>query len=153
MKFESPRVRATLVTCALLTAGTALAEDKLQLKDLPAAVQKTVQEETKNATLIGIEKETEQGRTVYEIETKRDGRARDLLVDTTGAIVEVEEEMSLANVPDAARAAIERLAAGGKVEKVESVTRGTTVDYEATINKSGKRTETTVTSAGVLKKK
>ena len=55
------------VNAALLAISATViqaADEKIQLKDLPPAVQKTIQEETRNATLVGIGKEKEHGKTV-----------------------------------------------------------------------------------------
>ncbi len=131
-------------------AGCLAAEKKIKLAKLPPAVQKTVQAETAGGSkLAGVTKETEDGKTVYEIETKLgNGRTRDLTVDAFGSIVSVEEEVSLAEIPAAARAAIERLAGDGVVTKVESVTKGPVKTFEATIYLNGKNSEVTVTPDG-----
>ena len=42
---------------------------KLELKDLPPAVQKTIQDESKGAEIKNIGKETEHGVVQYEVET------------------------------------------------------------------------------------
>ena len=47
----------------------AIAAKSLAVKDLPAAVQKTVQEQAKGAEIKNIAKETEKGVTQYEVET------------------------------------------------------------------------------------
>lgn len=44
-------------------------ETKVKMKDLPPAVQKTVQEQTRTAKLRGLAKEVENGKTCYEAET------------------------------------------------------------------------------------
>jgi hypothetical protein len=63
--------------------------------------------------------------------------------------VEVEEEIALDSIPSAAKAAIQKRAANGKVNKVESVTRGQSVSYEAEItSKTGKRSEVAVQADG-----
>ena len=56
--------------------------------------------------------------------------------------------MALDAIPPAARAALEKEAAGGKITKVESVAKGTTVTYEAAILKAGKRSEAAVAADG-----
>jgi uncharacterized membrane protein YkoI len=132
---------------AMLTTVFA-AETKLKVSDLPAAVQKTVTEQTKSATLIGVSKEVEKGKTLYEIETKANGLGRDLLVDKTGAIVEVEQEVAIDSIPAAARTAIQKKAAGGKITKVETLTQGTSVSYEAEVVKGGKTSEIGVNADG-----
>jgi uncharacterized membrane protein YkoI len=125
------------------------AEKKIQSKDLPLAVQKAVPAETKGAEIKGYNQETEKGKTFYEVETVLNGKSRDLLFDASGALVEVEEEVALDSIPSAAKAAIEKRAASGKVDKVESVTKGQSVNYEAEItSKTGKRSEVAVKADG-----
>src|SRR5579864_3761297 len=92
------------VVIALLAGAGIAAEKKLKMNDLPAAVQKTVQEQTKNAELKGLSKEIEGGKTLYEVETIANGKSRDMLVDPTGAIVEVEEQATLDSIPAPAKA-------------------------------------------------
>lgn len=137
--------------CAALFAG----EKTVKIEDLPAAVQSAVREQTKNATLSGLSIEKENGKTLYEVETKVNGRSRDLMLDQSGAVVETEEEVDLDSIPALAKAAIEKRAAagGGHISKVERATAGSDVSYEATIKtKSGKTIEYGVTSDGKPKK-
>ena len=140
-----------LVSISLAAFAGFAAETKVQMKDLPAPVQKTVQEQTKNAQLKGLSKEIEKGKTYYEVETIVNGKSRDVLIDPAGAVVEVEEAVTLDSLPGPARAAIEKYAQGGKILKVESVTKGSAVSYEATVSKSGKRSEIAVGADGVRK--
>jgi hypothetical protein len=131
-------------------ALTANAETKLKMADLPVVVQKTVQEQLKNATLVGLSKEIEKGKTLYEVETKANGKSRDLMVDSAGKVVEVEEEVDIATIPAAARDAIQKKAGTGKVTKVEALSKsGALVAYEAAVMKGKKSLEVAVTPAGM----
>jgi len=132
---------------AALGAAVIAQETKIGMKDLPPAVQKAVKEHTKGAEVRGFAKEVEEGKTFYEAETKVNGRTRDLLFDPSGQLVEIEEQMSLDAVPAAVKAAFE---AAGRVSKVESVTNGKTVTYEAVIEKDGKKSEVMVDRDGKL---
>ncbi len=136
----------------LLYGSTALAllasETRVQMKDLPAAVQKTVREQTQNAKLRGLAKEVENGKTFYEAETLVNGKTRDVLIDATGAVVEVEEATTLASIPEAARKAIQARAGSGKVLKVETVTKGSVVSYEAVVQNAAKKSEVAVNADG-----
>src|SRR5260221_8634545 len=117
----------TLAVSLAIGAGLAAADKKVQMKDLPAAVQKTVQaEEAKGAKIVGLATEVEGGKKMYEVETTVGGRTRDLLLNAAGTIVETEEETAIDAVPAAVRAALE---ARGKVGKVERVTKGARVAY------------------------
>ena len=126
-----------------------LAATKVKLESLPAAVQAAVKEQTKNGTLVGLSKETEKGKTQYEVETTVNGKSRDVTLDNTGSVVEVEEEVDISAIPAAAKAAFEKRAAGGAITKVEKLTAGAVVSYEAAITlKSGKKTEVGVNADG-----
>ena len=140
------------VSIALLSGAGIAAEKKVKIQDLPAPVQKTVQEQTKNAELKGLSKEIEDGKTMYEAETIANGKSRDVLIDSTGAIVEVEEQATLDSIPAPAKAAIEKAAKNGKVLKVETVTKGSAVSYEAVVSKNGKKSEVAVEADGTIKK-
>ena len=142
------RTITTLLAIAAL-ASVAPAEKKLTVTDLPAAVQKTVQEQTNGAEIKGISKETEKGVTQYEVETMVNGKHRDFNVDTKGALLEVEDETTLDNIPAAARAAIEKKVAGGKLGTVEIMTKGSATFYEAAYtSKDGKKHEVLVKPDG-----
>jgi uncharacterized membrane protein YkoI len=136
------------VMVALTAAGAALlaADKKIQMKDLPAAVQKTVlAEESKGAKIVGLTTEVEGGKKVYEVETTVGGRTKDLLLNAAGVIIETEEETAIDAVPAAVKSALE---ARGAVGKVETVTRGSRVTFEAVVEKNGKKREVAVNAAG-----
>lgn len=137
-------------TIALAISGLGLAAS-LKLKDLPAAVQKTVNENLKGAEIKSIGKEVEKGVTQYEVETMLNGKHRDFNVDAKGKLIVVEEEIDLASVPAAVKATIEKKVAGGKLQMVESVSKGdgTTLYEAAYTSKSGKKGEVLVKADGV----
>jgi uncharacterized membrane protein YkoI len=139
--------RTLSLACALLLLGATLgaADKKITAKDLPPAVAKAVQEETKGATIKGYAREVENGKTMYEVETTVNGHTRDLLFDATGKLVTTEEQVELNSVPAPVRAAFE---AKGNVLLVETVTTGGKVTYEAQVEKNGKKSEVVVDAAG-----
>ena len=139
------------VVPALATVALYSSETRVQMKDLPEAVQRTVKEQTKTAKLRGLAKEIEDGKTFYEAETTLNGKSRDILIDTTGAVVEVEDAVSLNSLPEAARKAIQAKAGSGKILTVESVTKGSVVSYEAVVQKNGKKSEVAVNADGSSK--
>jgi len=139
-------VALPVILLAVAVAGTFAADKKVQMKDLPAAVQKAVeQEEAKGARIVALSQEVEDGKTMYEVETTVNGHTRDLLLDATGAIVETEEATPVAAVPAAVKSALE---ARGKVISVETVTKGKTLTYEAQVQKNGKKSAVVVDAAG-----
>ena len=63
----------------------------------------------------------------------------------------VEEQVTLASLPAAVRAAIEQNAGGGKIVGVESVTEGNVLtSYEAHVRKAGRSREIKVSPEGQL---
>jgi uncharacterized membrane protein YkoI len=126
-------------------------EGKLQLKDLPPAVKATVEAETKNATLKGLGKEKENGKTVYEVETLVNGRTRDLMIDAAGKVYEVEEQLDADKAPAPVRAALE---AKGKIVVLESVMANGTTTYEGQVQpKTGKKITLDLNADGTPVKK
>src|SRR6516225_170723 len=116
----------------LLPALALSSEVAIKMKDLPPAVRKTVEEQRKGATLLGLSREVDAGKTYYEAEIKVAGHRKDVLIDPTGAVVEIEEEVSLQSLPEPARAEIEKQAGKRKVVSVESVTKDNNIGaYEA----------------------
>ena len=132
----------------LLIPALSAADTKVKMADLPPAVQTAVKEQTKTATLVGLVRETENGKTTYEAETTVNGKGRDVSFDKTGVIVAVEQEVDLDSIPAAAKAAFQKKIGAGKLKKVESVTEGKAVSYEATIVKAGKSSEVGVNADG-----
>ena len=139
------------VLSAAAIAGLSLSAAKsLTMKDLPPAVQKTVTEQLHGAEIKNIAKETEKGVTQYEVETLMNGKHRDFNVDAKGTLLVVEEEVSIDSIPAAAKAAILKKVATGKLGMVETVTKGGTTLYEAAYtNKAGKKQAVLVNAGGV----
>lgn len=136
-------------TFFLIAALAFAAEKTLALKDLPPAVQKTVQEQAKGADIKSISRETEHGVAQYEIETMLAGKHRDFNVDTKGALLVVEEETTLDAVPAAAKAAILKKVADGKLGMVELFKRNGETMYEAAYTtKAGRKHEVLVKADG-----
>ncbi|MCU1339055.1 MAG: hypothetical protein JWO19_4636 [Bryobacterales bacterium] len=139
---------AVTISAGLLSLVSFAAESKVKMENLPPAVQQAVKEQSKGAQLVGLAKEVENGKTTYEAELKVDGHGKDVSFDSTGKIVSVEEEVTLASLPEPARAAIQKAVGNGKLQKVESVQENGTTSYEASIKKGGKSSEFKVDAKG-----
>jgi hypothetical protein len=120
----------------LVFGGAAAAQEakgkSLQLKDLPAAVQKTVQANLKGGEIKNIGKETEDNTEQFEIESVLNGKARDFNVDMKGNLLVMEEATTLDAIPAAAKAAILKKVGDGKLGAVETYSKpGQPMLYEA----------------------
>jgi hypothetical protein len=133
-------------TAIFFGAGIAAAQEKkIKRSDLPPAVEKTVAAESSGAAILGFSQEKENGQTFYEAEMKVNGHTKDILIDTTGAIVEVEEEVALDALSPEVKAGLTAKAGQGKIAKVESIKKhDKLVAYEAQIITNGKKSEVQV---------
>jgi len=120
-------------------------EKKIKRSDLPPAVEKTVAAQSSGATVKGLSKETEGGKTFYEAEMITKGHAKDVLIAPDGSIAEVEEEVALDSLSPAVKSGLQAKAGSGKILKVESITKhDKIVAYEAKVDHNGKKSEVQV---------
>ena len=126
-------------------------EEKVALKNLPPAVRATAEAETKNATIKGISKETEKGKTVYEVESMANGRTRDFMIDAAGKVYVVEEQLDVDKAPAPVRSALE---AEGTIVALESVVENGVTTFEGQVRtKAGKKISMELDGAGKPVKK
>src|SRR5580692_3338961 len=85
----------SLLTALLIAIASIAQERKIKRSDLPPAVEATVAAQSAGATINGFSVVKEDGKIVYEVEMFINGHSKDLLLDPTGAIVEVEEEVAI----------------------------------------------------------
>lgn len=141
------RTKLVLLMALLLLfiVGASAQEKKIKKSDLPAAVQKTADEQSKGATVKGYNSEVEDGKTIYEVELAVNRHSRDVTISPQGEVVEVEEEVTLDSLPAEVRDGLQKKAGAGKITKVESLTKqGKLVAYEAQVRTNGKKSEVQV---------
>lgn len=138
-------IRQTSILAVFLyisTCGAVAQEKKIDQSALPPAVQKTVQEQSRGATVKGFSTERENGRRVYEAEMMVDGHSKDIQIAEDGTLTEVEEEVAFSALSKDVQAALTAKAGGAKITKVESLTKqNKLVAYEAATLKGTKRGE------------
>src|SRR5258708_31973579 len=139
-----------IVLTGLAVVGSAMAQEKkIERPDLPAAVEKTVAAQSKGAIIRGFSKEMEKGKTTYEVQMTVNGHTKDLEVDESGVVIEVEEQVALEALPTAARIGLQAKAGKGRITKVESITKkDRLVAYEAQVDTDGKKSEVQVGADG-----
>jgi hypothetical protein len=142
ISLKYPVVVGSLV---LLVVSSVAQEKNIKRSDLPAAVEKTVAAQSQGATIHGFTQEKENGQTFYEAEMTVNGHSRDVLIDPTGAIVEVEEQVVLPSLAEGIKDGLQAKAGKGKIVKVESITKhDKLVAYEAQVVTGGKKSEVQV---------
>ncbi len=135
-----------LLVVSLMVVGSAFAQEKkIKRSELSAAVEKTVVEQSKGATIRGFSEEKENGQTTYEAEMLVNGHTKDVQMDTNGAVIEIEEQVDLQALSAEVRAGLLAKAGKGKIAKVESITKkDKLVAYEAQVVTDGKKSEVQV---------
>jgi hypothetical protein len=97
---------------------------------LPGPITAAFKKDYPAATIRGTAKETENGKTVYEVESVDKGMARDLIYNPDGTVVEIEEQIIPANLPALVSAALKKLYPTATITVAEKLTKGPTVQYE-----------------------
>jgi hypothetical protein len=119
------------------------AEHPVPCSTLPDAVQQRSKSflET-GTTLHGCVRDVSAGKTTYEVELLTSHGSKDVTFSPTGDVLEIEEQVDAAALPPSVAAAFAKASSGGKLGKVESLTRqGQLIGYESTVVRDGKHRE------------
>ena len=148
-------------------------EEEVTMDQVSAAVQTTIQTEAQGGNIEEIERETENGKTVYEAEVILNGQEVDIMIASDGTLLgkevedadddddddegdddddddDDEEEVTLDEVPAAVKDTILANAQGGTIEEIERETEDGQVVYEAEVEINGKEYEIEVAADGTL---
>lgn len=124
-------------------------EDKpVKFDELPAAVAKAIKKAAGDAKLDKIILGDEDGTPAYEAIWKAGGHQHEIAVANDGNVLSLEEIITLAEAPEAVRAAIVKKAVENKVLEVEKVVEKGKTKYEATIQKDKAKEEVSFDAAG-----
>lgn len=139
---------------SLLACGSEEYEKKIEEKDLPPAVAQAFKTAYPNAQVRGYSEEAEDGEKLYEISFTMEGKRIDVAYASDGKLLEVEETIALADLPEAVRAELVRAFPQAEIERIESVRKGERLLYEVKLRaeKSGatQRYETVFDAQGKL---
>jgi hypothetical protein len=143
---RSNLIAPAILLFAVLGATQAAAQEKrIKRSDLPPAVQKTADEQSRGATVRGYASEVDGGKLEYEVQLTVNGHSRDVSIAPDGSVLEVEEEVAQADLPAAVREGLQQLAGAGTITRVESITKqGAIAAYEAQVRTGTKRSEVQV---------
>jgi RNA polymerase sigma-70 factor (ECF subfamily) len=114
---------ATLAAAALLP----ITAKEIPIDQLPQPVVEAVTAD--GAIIVEAEQEVDDGRTVYEVETRLGTAEKKYEVAADGSVLEVEEEIALAEVPAEILAAVQAAAPGVTLVEAERETEGDEVEW------------------------
>jgi len=130
----------------------------MALTDLPAAVQKTVKDQSAGRTVQDIDRETWNGQTIYEVEFKEPGPNSRIHVAADGSLVMNKDRApgtyvgtQLSEAPAAVQATVKNTAgAAAVIEDVDRETRNGQVVYDVEIKQEGLNRHLTIAESGAL---
>jgi uncharacterized membrane protein YkoI len=115
--------------CGLASAVRAQ-EAEIKLDEVPKAVMDSAKAKFPGAKMREAAKETEDGKTVYELSMTHEDHKMDVTFQEDGTLVLVETEVSETELPAAVMGAVKDKYPGGKIKLVESVKKGPEVKKE-----------------------
>lgn len=152
---------------AMMFVGSAYADgQKVELKDVPAAVKATIDSNTPSgATIQEIELEEEGGQKLYSVEFKAGDKESEVEISTDGKLLKKEDAESedkedddkdeadektitAEELPAAAKSAIENLSKSATLDKVTKETEDGATAYEAEYKENGAKASVKVSEDG-----
>jgi uncharacterized membrane protein YkoI len=98
-------------------------EEKVDLDKVPKAVTDAVKARFPDAEVKGASKETENGKTIYELEIKNKKDEIDVELTPDGDITSIEKEIDAKDLPKAVAKAVEDKYPKSELDEVEEVTK------------------------------
>lgn len=84
-------ILALAVVAALLPARAALADDDIPISELPPAVIKAIEARFPGAKIEEAERDTRDGRLIYEVEIEVNGDDKELEITPDGEIIDIDD--------------------------------------------------------------
>ena len=144
--------------CAVLAVGGFQARaDKIPLVQVPEAVQKAIKEQSKGETVQDVERETKDGKVVYQAEFKREGINRRLQFNEDGSIItgdrgfaDVTTSPALNRLPAPVQKTLEEQRAGRVVADIDQETWNGQAVYEVEFKERGPNSRIHIAQDGTL---
>ncbi len=146
-------IKSAFILISCVAVGAVFAEDKsetVSLSETPAVVQKIIQTQVGGGKMGEIDKTSDAGETVYDVElTAADGSDRDFSVGEDGILLSVE--VPLAEVPAPAQSAIKTLVGKGALESIDKNLDDLETNYDIELTtKDGQEKDFTIADDGTL---
>jgi hypothetical protein len=116
---------AGCVVFALIVVGLRADEEKVPLDKVPKPVLDAVKKRFPKAKLVEAAKETEGGKTTYEVVIKDGDTNIDIILTPDGKISVIEKTIKEKDLPEAVTKALKAKYSGAKYQKVEEVIKVT----------------------------
>ena len=153
----------TMAACLALIATASVyawtdddKEEKVTLDKLPKAVLQAVKDRFPRGELGEASKETENGKTEYEVSLKLNGSSIDVMVSPEGKLTLIEKSIHVEDLPKAVAATVKTKHPTNKITKAEEVIKvaddkETLEYYEVIVEVDGKPVELEILLNGKMK--
>jgi len=139
---------------AVSASAVAFAGEKTVTRaEVPQPVLRAVEAQYPGANLTGFSREDEGGKTSWEVALQAGQRKLELELDSAGAILETEETLTAADLPEAVKKAVAASRhAKARVARVEKITRAgkPDVEWELQLEDAAGRHEVVFSALGTL---
>lgn len=110
------------VALFVLTAPVHADEDKVPLDKVPKAVLEAAKKRFPKAEVTGTSKETQDGKTFYEVELKENGKKIDVTLTPEGTITLIEKQIDDKDLPKAVVETLDKQYPKAMLKIIEEVT-------------------------------
>jgi putative PepSY-like beta-lactamase-inhibitor len=136
-----------------LAAGGRAADEKVPLDKVPAKISAAINGRFPGAELKSVEKESEDGKVMFDVELTQKGRKYEMDIKEDGTIVEIEKGVAEKDFPAACAAVLKKNYPTATVKDIMEVnkvegTKETPIHYEVTIEQDKKEQEIIVSLDG-----
>ena len=97
--------------------------EKISEDKLPKKVMNTIKDRFPEAKIASAEKETEDGKVVYDIELTHKGRKYEMDIQEDGTLIEIEKQVDIKDLPKAVTKALETKYPNAKLEEIMEVNK------------------------------
>jgi hypothetical protein len=151
MRLVGKAALMVIVAVATLTLTPVAGDhDGLKEEEIPAVVLKAFETAYPDAEITGFDKEVEEERILYEIETCQEDVKKDYVYSEDGTLIQIEEEIPLESLPETVVKAVENAHQDCELDEAEMITRGSIVEYEVVVEVGEKEFEILVSSDGKI---
>jgi len=152
------RTSAVVIAALFALAVVARAADedkakKVKQSEVPAKVLETIKKHFPDAKTESIEKEEEDGKTIYDFEMKLGKVKWEADVAEDGTLIETEQQIEEKDTPPAVMGAVKQKFPRGSIKEVMAKTKGeekTVHEYEVVVRDEAKDHELTVSPDGKI---
>ncbi|HEV3415629.1 MAG TPA: PepSY-like domain-containing protein [Pirellulales bacterium] len=137
-------VAAMVIGGWAMSAANGRAADTIPLDKVPEKIMAAINSRFPGQELKSVEKETENGNVVFDVELTQKGRKYEADIKEDGTILEIEKETAAKDFPAACSDAIKAKYPKAKIEEIMEVNKvegkkETPIHYECVLSEPGKK--------------